>query len=135
MSQSTNEEYVINITNLKPVYSPDEVARMRLHTRLKNWSPTVYSVATADMDTNIIENAYYRIVRNADGLVVVDYGLDEENAYCTRMSYDENGNFFDLEMDLFEEDYAYSIYTMFVINGEYREQSEVFKFRVERLIE
>ena len=135
VSQSTNEEYVINITNLKSTNSPDETAKLRLHTRLKNWSPTVYHVATADIDTQTIEQAYYRIVRTMDDLVVVDYGFEAEDEYCTRMSYDENGNFFELEMGLFEPDYAYSIYTMFVINGEYREQSEVFKFRVERLIE
>ena len=47
------------------------------------------------------------------------------------MSYDSNGNYFDLKMNMLEPDYAYGIKFVYYTNGAYREQPEVFKFRVE----
>ena len=47
------------------------------------------------------------------------------------MSYDRDGNYFDLDMSLFEPDYAYGIKFIYNVNGNYHEQPEVFKFRVE----
>jgi hypothetical protein len=134
---NTTPEYVISITNLKPSYlgkdpSEDtaaEIARFRLYTRLKDWSPTIYSKATKETKTDIIEQAYYKIIRLADEFTVFDYGIDGDEH--TKLSYDADGNYFDIDMSLLEVGYSYGIKFMFVIRGEQREQPEVFKFRVE----
>ena len=47
------------------------------------------------------------------------------------MSYDSKGNYFDLDMDVFQKDYAYGIKLLLKVGGKYVEQEEVHKFRVE----
>ena len=47
------------------------------------------------------------------------------------MSYDKDGNYFNLDMSMFEPGYMYGIKVMFKLNdSEYKEQPEVFKFKV-----
>ena len=97
--------------------------------RLKDWSPTIYTVATKTLQTEVVESAYYKIVRVTDELTVVDYGSD--TIEYTKLSYDDQGCFFDLDMSLLETGWSYRIEIMYKINGETRQQPETFKFRVE----
>ena len=41
-------DYYVSITNLKKVYESDETSRFRIYTRLKGWSPTIYTRAVAE---------------------------------------------------------------------------------------
>ena len=125
---SVAQQYVISLTNLKQKYTRNEDARFRLYTRLKDWSPTIYTVASKAVENNILPNAYYKIERLSDESTVVDYGTGSTNH--TKLSYDKDGNYFDLDMALFEAGYSYGIKFLFYLNGEYREQPEVFKFKV-----
>ena len=121
--------YVTAIQNLKNAYSKDELARFRVFTRLKDWSPTIYTIATKKLEPEIVEKAYYRVVRVVDDLIVIDYGGEDKTH--TRLSYDKDGSYFDLDMSMFEPGWAYRIEFMYDINGELRQQPETFKFRVE----
>jgi hypothetical protein len=47
------------------------------------------------------------------------------------MSYDQSGSYFDLDMSLLENGYAYGLKFIYKINGNYHEQAESFKFRVD----
>lgn len=125
---SVAQQYVISLSNLKQKYTRNEDARFRLYTRLKDWSPTIYTVASKTVENNIIPNAFYKVERLSDELTVVDYGTGSTNH--TKLSYDKDGNYFDFDMSLLESGYSYGIKFMFYLNGEYREQPEVFKFRV-----
>ena len=133
---STNSgeiNHVVDITNLKTSYTRSEKAKIRLHTRAKDWSPTIYTVASKDIENLIVDKIYYKIVRLVDGETVIDYGngtalLNKEH---TLLSYDASGNYFDFDMSLLEAGYMYGIKLMFSINGELKEQEEVFKFRVD----
>jgi hypothetical protein len=121
--------YVTAIQNFKNSYSKDESARFRIFTRLKDWSPTIYTIATKELRPEIVEKAYYRIVRVVDDFIVIGYGI--EDPAHTKLSYDKDGSYFDLDMSLFEPGWAYRIEFMYDINGELRQQPETFKFRVE----
>ena len=105
------------------------MARFRLYTRQKDWNPTIYTKATSDISIEIVEDAYYKIVRVVDELKIIPYGTGSVNH--TRLSFDASGSYFDLNMDLLENDYAYGIKFVYYINGAYHEQPETFKFRVE----
>ena len=59
----------------------------------------------------------------------MSYGTGSVNH--TKLSYDRDGNYFDLDMSLFEQDFAYAVKFVYYVNGNYHEQPEVFKFRVE----
>tara|TARA_Y100000034_G_scaffold119669_1_gene161692 strand:+ start:41 stop:1474 length:1434 start_codon:yes stop_codon:yes gene_type:complete len=122
-------EYIISMPNLKAGYSRDEDTRLRLYTRLKDWSPTIYTVASKDIENQIVTKAYYRVVRLVDDLEVISYGTG--SLKYTKLSYDVSGSYFDLDMSLFESGYSYGVKYVFDINGKYREQPETFKFRVD----
>ena len=121
--------YFCNINNLKNSYHPHEEPKLRLYNRPKNWNPNLYTVASSDIETTTIDNIYYKVVRVSDGLEVISYGTGSDNQ--TRLSYDVSGNYFDLDMTLLEPDYMYGIKFVYYINGQYHEQPEFFKFRVE----
>ena len=130
-SQNYNfdQRYVSNVTNLRAVYNQGEKVRFRLYTRQKDWSPTIYTVANNDIETSIIDNAYYRFTRLSDNLEVIPFGTGSLNH--TRLSYDASGSYFDLEMNLFDTDTVYELSFAYLINGSYVEQPERFRFRVE----
>ena len=122
-------KYVISMPNLKLSYSTEEATRLRLYTRSKDWSPTIYTVASKEIENQIVTKAYYRVVRLVDDVEVISYGTG--SVKYTQLSYDVSGSYFDLNMSLFESGYAYGIKYIFKINGKYREQPEIFKFRVD----
>jgi len=122
-------DYIIKITNLKSKYSTVETSRLRMYARTKDWSPTVYTIASGEIENTTINNIYYKLTRASDNYEVIPYGTGSLNH--TRLSYDDKGNYFDFDMSMLQKDYEYSF--KFIVNeyGEYKEQSEVFKFRVE----
>lgn len=126
-----SDEYVTNITNLKQEYSRKETARFRVYTRQKNWSPTIYNVASAEIESYPVESGSYKVYRVVDELDVIPYGTGSD--LHTAMSYDLSGNYFDLDMSMLEAGYMYGIrFTYFNnSNNDWVEQPEVFKFRVE----
>ena len=135
--------YTTKITNLKPSYHPDENIKLRLYIRDKNWNPNIYTVANRELQTETIENAYYKVVREADDLVAIPYGTGSrrvdvsnkahlDDPKFTRLSYDVSGNYFDLNMSLMEPGYMYKIKFMYDVGDSLREQKESFKFRVDK---
>ena len=124
-------ERVTSIKNLQPSYRRNQTVRLRTFVRDKNWSPTIYTVATTVNPTEIIESASYRILRMTDDYEAVAYGTGSE--YSTYLSYDVSGNYFDLNMMELEAGYMYGIKFSYY-NGSiatWVEQSETFKFRVD----
>jgi hypothetical protein len=122
-------DYSINITNLKTVYSNNEQARFNLYIRDKNWDPTIFTVAKANAENFTIHKVYYKVYRIIDNLTVIPYG-DNDIEY-TRLSYDDTGNYFDLDMSIFEPGYTYGIKFKIKEFDIETEQREIFKFRVE----
>jgi len=131
-STAPSDKHVTNITNLKSVYSTSETARFRVFVRAKDWSPTIYTVATTSVEAEEIESGSYKIFRVVDEMDVVPYGTGSD--LHTAMSYDSEGNYFDFDMSMLQEDYMYGIKFTFYNDsiGDWVEQPEVFKFRVEK---
>ena len=97
--------------------------------REKNWNPNVYSVAASEPPTQIIENAYWRLFRVVDNMDVVPYGTGSTNH--TKMSYDVSGNYFEIDTSILDQGYAYGLQFVYLLNGNYVEQPEIFKFKVD----
>ena len=129
---SPSNRYVVSCTNLKAIYYPEEQARFRFFTRKKDWSPTIYTVATSFIPSEIIESASYKLVRVSDNLEVIPYGTGSQ--LHTGLSYDVSGSYFDLDMNLLEAGYSYQMKLSFYdgATNSWKEQSETFKFRVEK---
>jgi len=122
---------ITSCKNLKKSYSKQDTARFRFFVRDRNWSPTIYTVATANNPTDIIESASFSISRVIDNFLAIPYGTGSD--YSTYLSYDKEGNFFDLDMSLLESDYMYEIKLSYYNDsiGDWQEQPQTFKFRVE----
>lgn len=122
---------ITSCKNLKKKYSTQDTARFRFFVRDRDWSPTLYTVATANNPTEIIESASFSIHRVTDNLAAIPYGTGSD--FSTYLSYDKEGNFFDLDMSLLEPDYMYEIRLSYYNDsiGDWQEQPQTFKFRVE----
>lgn len=127
-----NTKYVVSMKNLKPKYTPGQVERFRLFVREKNWSPNIYTVAKSTPENLMIESASYQITRASDKKIVIPYGTGSTAE--TMLSYDSDGNYFDLDMDLLEKGYTYELKFSFYEDSvsSYREQPYTFKIRVEQ---
>ncbi|MEC8365223.1 MAG: hypothetical protein VXZ51_04590 [Actinomycetota bacterium] len=122
-------KYVTSCTSLKSEYSRTETARLRFFTRKENWSPTIYSKASQAISGETIRDAFWKLHRVVDGLTIVNYGTGSSKQ--TKLSYDKDGSYFDLDMSLLEGGYSYGITLLYSGSYGYTEQPEVFKFRVE----
>jgi len=122
-------EYITKITNLKSKYSTKETPRFNLYTRAKDWSPTVYTIATSQIENTTINNMYYKLRRVSDNYEIIPYGTG--SIQFTKLSYDENGNYFSFDMSMLEAGYEYAFTFMILEYDEYKQQPEEFKFRVE----
>jgi len=126
---NADEEYVISISNLKPVYKTKDKPTFRLNVRKKDYQPNIYTVASSKIENEVLYNVYYRAYRVIDGEEVISYGSG--SIPHTKMSYDSSGSYFKVDMSLFEPGYMYAFevstdsYNQNIVN-----KSE-FKFRVE----
>ena len=102
-----------------------------MYTRDKDWSPTIYTVASKAITAKVVDQAYYQIKRTVDDLIVVHYGTGSGDDGSTKMSYDKDGNYFDFRTENLEPGYQYELAFVFYENGKYTKQSEKFLFRVE----
>lgn len=125
-----SEEYVTSITNLEDSYTQGQKPTIRVFSRKKDWQPNIYTVATSQTKPDIVEDSYYRIHRVIDNLEVVPFGTGSNNNNFTRLSYDVSGSYFELDTSCLEPGYAYGITFAYYLQGKYKEQSEVFKFKV-----
>tara|TARA_B000000557_G_scaffold201347_2_gene166578 strand:- start:2938 stop:4482 length:1545 start_codon:yes stop_codon:yes gene_type:complete len=126
-----NRTYVTTVPNLKKTYHRTDTDRLRLYTREKDWSPTIYNKANNTIERSIIESGSYRITRNIDKLVVLPFGTGSE--MHTQMSYDVSGNYFDVDFSILASGYSYTMDFSFYDDsiGDWIVQPQKFKFRVD----
>ena len=134
----TQSEYTFNISNLKDVYLEKETTRIRLFARQRDWNPSIYTVANADPLNYTLEDVYYKIMRELDGVEAITFGTGSTTPQSsgnpgsyTRLSYDVSGSYFDLDMSLFEPGYSYQMEFVYFNNNQYTKVKEKFRFRVE----
>ena len=126
-----NNRRIAKIKNLRAKYFSEEEARFNVFVRNKNWSPTIYTVASSVVENTIIPSASFRVYRVLDGLNVIPHGTGSD--LQTILSYDVSGNYFNLDMSLLETGYEYGIKLAFYDSQRqsWIEQDQKFLFRVE----
>jgi hypothetical protein len=123
-------QFTTKITNLKPSYSEDEIARFRVFVRERNSTPTIYAIANSQAQGATIPSASFEVFRNVDNETIINNSTGSSTRH-TFLSYDNSGSYFDLNMSLLEPGYMYGIRLMFYSSDGWREQEETFNFRVE----
>lgn len=124
------DKYVANITNLKTSYKKYESAKLKVHTRKQNWSPNVYTVASANSSVDLISELYYKITRVSDNLEIVGYSTGSA-PYYSKLSYNSEGSYFNLDMSIFEENFMYQINLLRKDGSNFIELEDKFRFRVD----
>jgi hypothetical protein len=122
-------EYISDITNLQPSYLKGQKPRLRVFARQKNWEPNIYTVATQNIVPEIVDSGYYRLYRTIDNMEIISFGTGSYQ--YTQMSYDVSGNYFEIDTSYLEPGYSYGIQLAYYLEGQYRQQPEVFTFRIE----
>lgn len=121
---------VLQLPDLRPVYGVDEVARLRLLVRPRDWSPATVATASAVASAYALGDSYYRVVDSENGVERVPFGTG--SVPYTKLSYDDAGNLFDLRMQLLPPSSSCRIDFLVNISGTstvYR--GDAFKFRTE----
>jgi hypothetical protein len=130
-AQAPSTTYASAITNLKPTYNTAETSRFRVFTRQKDWSPSIYTKAVATVPPLVVESGSFAVIRMIDDLDAVQFGTGSD--LHTQMSFDVSGSYFDLDMSLLEPGYSYKVKLAYYNGsiGDWQEQPEEFRFRVE----
>ena len=124
-------QYSTKITNLKPAYSKNEQGRFRVFIRPRNFTPTIYNISNTKIEHVTIPSASYEVLRLADDHTVVNNSTGSSTNH-TYLSYDASGSYFDFDMSILEPGYMYGFKFIYHTSNGWREQEEVFKFRVEK---
>ncbi len=122
-------EYVANIENLKREYDANEEVRLKVNVRRKDFSTHVLHTASFDMDREYIEKMYFSITNDDTGEVVVPYGTG--SVEYTKLSYNGDGNYFNLWMNNFVPGFVYRVKFLIDINKyDKKEIDDDFLFKV-----
>ena len=87
-------------------------------------------MASKEIENSVIHSASYEVLRIVDQKTVINNSTGSSTNH-TYLSYDTSGSYFDLDMSLLEPGYLYGVKLAYHIAGEWRDQEELFKFRVE----
>lgn len=137
--EAIEKSYVFNIPNLRSSYLSDEKVRFKVFSRLKDWCPTIYTVANEDPENFVIDNMYFAVKRVVDNEEAISFGTGSAQVpqapgsaeSYTRLSYDQNNSYFDVDMSYLEPGYMYKIELMYFKNNQFVGVNKSFKFRVE----
>lgn len=122
------DEYVVKLTNLKNTYENDELVRLKMFVRSFDYAPSVVATASLEPAGLVITKGYYRIINDRTREVVVPFGTGSPES--TRLSYDANGNYFDVYMRSLSPGNVYRFGFLFDVDGERQLIDGGFKFKV-----
>ena len=122
-------DLVVSVLNNQDVHSAGQTSRFYFYIREKDWSPNIFTVATSRPDSKVYDNLKFKISKVVTDEVIFDYNMTDGS---TTLSYDSNGNFFDLDISLLEPNYVYEIkLALFnVMTKSYQELPFKHRFRV-----
>ena len=122
-------DLVVSTLNNQDVHSAGQTSRFYFYIREKDWSPNIHTVAASRPDSKVYDNLKFKISKVVTDEVIFDYNMTDGS---TTLSYDSNGNFFDLDISLLEPNYVYEIkLALFnVMTKSYQELPFKHRFRV-----
>lgn len=121
-------KYFVSMPNLKGTYEQDEVVRMNLFVRDRDYNPSAVLTGSSGPTGKVVTRAYYRVDDDRTDEVVVPFGTGSNES--TRLSYDGDGNYFKFYMSSLPRGCVYRIVFLLDIDGQRQLVDEGFKFRV-----
>jgi hypothetical protein len=110
------DEFDVDVTNLKRVYNVNEEARLKVHVRKRDWITHVGVMPSAslEIDKECIEKMYYGVMNNETGDMIVPFGTG--SAAHTQLSYNSDGNYFNMWLSSFVPGFTYRLLFLIDIN-------------------
>ena len=123
-------DLVVSVLNNQDSHYTDQTSRFYFYIREKDWSPNIFTTAASRPDTKVYDNLLYKICKIKTDETIFDY--DKTTDKTTTLSYDSNGNYFDLDISMLEPNYDYEIkLALFnVMTKSYQELPFKHRFRV-----
>lgn len=101
------DDLVVEIPNIKSYYIADEKINFKVFIREKDYKPAVLSIANAQPKPVFVKNAYYEIVNEKTNEVFIAFSTGSTK--YSQLSYDQNGNYFELWTNSLPSDNIYRI--------------------------
>jgi hypothetical protein len=129
LSSLPNNNLVVSVSNKQDRYSTDNTSRFYFYIRQKDWSPSIYTVASTIPSSEVFENLHFKITKVVTNETIFDYDTTNNS---TLLSYDSRGNYFDLDIGMLEPNHTYQIELALynVATKAYEQLSFKHKFRV-----
>jgi hypothetical protein len=112
------DEFVVDVANLKGVYYAAEEARLIVNVKKRDWVTHVGLLSSGSDDLGrereYIEKMYYSIVNDETGETIVPFGTG--SIPFTQLSYNGDGNYFNLCMNGFIPGFKYRLLFLIDIN-------------------
>ena len=106
LSTPPTSDLVVSCTNDQGAYRNNQTSRFYFYIRERDWSPNIFVKAAGTPKTKVYDNLMFKISKVITDEVIFDY--DTTNL-STTLSYDSNGNYFDLDISMLEPNYVYEI--------------------------
>lgn len=103
LSELTNENILINVTNLKPEYKENSRPRFRVRAREQYPDKTFVSSSQFTINKYLPESSSYSILDVEHENIIIPF------SDSTKLSLDSSGNYFDIWMDSFQPERFYKI--------------------------
>lgn len=123
------DNLVVNLPNLK-VFRPDEKTIIRVFIRERDYRPAIASRATSEPTPIFVKNGYYQILNAETEEVLVDFSTG--SLKYSKLSYDENGNYFKFWSSALKPEYIYKIKILTDFNNQSFVFDNSFRFKIER---
>ena len=123
----SNGDYVLSMPGIQAEYSTSDNVCFKVKVRKRNSSINVVSKNKGLVYSDFVRSLHYRVFRISDNFEIIACNPETNE---TRLSYNEEGNYFNFDVSILQPGYSYGIqYT--IVDGEKKVQSEkIFKFRV-----
>lgn len=120
--------YTAVIRNLNNDYDPADNVRLDVFFRKKTNTQTVVLTASLGSKPEIVYKGYYAVENESTRERVIEFGTG--SLETTRLSYDENGNYFNLRMGNLHAGNVYRILFLVHDRGQQQLVDEGFKFKI-----
>lgn len=123
------EDFVVD-TDLRQEYMTSEQARIQVTVRKKNLKKShirIVHTGSTNIDREYVQEMYYSVVDHNNN-IIVPFGTG--STQFTRLSYDGNGNYFDMFFNGFVPGFMYRLKFMIVDNKSKKIFDEDYKFKV-----
>lgn len=120
--------HFVSMPNLKNKYEGDEVVRLNLFVRDRDYNPSVVLTGSSGPTGKVATRAWYRIDNDRTDEVVVPFGTG--SVETTRLSYDRDGNYFNFYMSSLPRGGVYRVVFLLDLDGQQQLVDNDFKFKV-----